>query len=134
MHQHQARFHGVEVHFHAAFGFGADAAVGHHQGFAVGHPRHLVRADAMGGNLAAVHQPFAFEPVHPEQATARIGGVVFGGVQPVATFMDYRVAIEVAVCIRGDGLQQRAITQVDQVTLGARATGDKQRDRQRRGG
>ncbi|CRM83944.1 hypothetical protein [Pseudomonas sp. 22 E 5] len=84
----------------------------------------------MGGDFAAVHQPLALEFVHSEQATAGVGGVVLGGVQPVAALMDDCVAIEVAIGIGRDGLQQRASTQVDQVTLGARATGDEQCNRQ----
>lgn len=36
LHQDQARLHRVEVHFYPAFGLGADTAIGHHQGFAVG--------------------------------------------------------------------------------------------------
>ncbi|MNE68539.1 hypothetical protein D3C80_1642090 [compost metagenome] len=38
LHQHQARLHGVEVHLDPAFGLGANAAVGDHQRFAIGHP------------------------------------------------------------------------------------------------
>ncbi|MCY1453332.1 hypothetical protein D9M71_703150 [compost metagenome] len=97
LHQDQARFHGVEVHLHPAFGLGANPAVGHHQGFAIGHPRHLMRTEAVGGNLTTVHQPFAFELIHAEQAAARIGGVVFGGVQPVAAVVNDRVTVEVPV-------------------------------------
>ncbi|MNY05572.1 hypothetical protein D3C86_1382970 [compost metagenome] len=91
-----------------------------------------MRADAVGGNLAAVHQPLTFELVHAEQAATRIAGVVFGGVQPVAAVVNHRVTVEVPVRLRRHGLQQRAVTQVDQVALGAGAPGDKQRDRQRR--
>ncbi|MNT28586.1 hypothetical protein D3C72_1642820 [compost metagenome] len=38
LHQHQARLHGIEVHFYPALSFGANATVGHHQGFTVRHP------------------------------------------------------------------------------------------------
>ncbi|MOA44278.1 hypothetical protein D3C78_1665290 [compost metagenome] len=54
LHQHQARLHGIEVHFYPALSFGANATVGHHQGFTVRHPRHLMRANAMGGNFTAM--------------------------------------------------------------------------------
>ena len=131
-HQHQARLHGIEVHLYPAFGFGANATVGHDQRLAVGHPRDLMRADAVGGYLAAVHQPLTFELIHTQQAAARVGGVVLGGVQPVAALVDHRMAIEMAVGVRGDGLQQPAVAQVDQVALGAWATGDEQRNRQGR--
>ncbi|MNR30999.1 hypothetical protein D3C85_1484850 [compost metagenome] len=40
------------------------------------------------------------------------------------------MAVEVPVRLRRHGLQQRAVTQVDQVALGARTTGDEQRNRQ----
>ena len=130
VHQHQTGLHGVEVHLDPAFGLGADTAVGHHQGFAVRHPRHLMRTDTVGGQLAAMDQPLTFEAVHTEHATPRIGGVVLGRVQPFAALMDHGVTIEVAVRLRGDGLQQTAVTQVDQVAFGARTTGDEQGDRQ----
>src|SRR5450830_1537523 len=91
-----------------------------------------MRADTMGGNFAAVYQSLAFERVHAKQAAARIGGVVLGCVQPIAAFVNDRMAIKVAMGVRRDGLKERAITQVDQVTFGARATGDEQRNRQRR--
>ncbi|MCY1188390.1 hypothetical protein D9M73_294920 [compost metagenome] len=56
-----------------------------------------MRTEAVGGNLTTVHQPFAFELIHAEQAAARIGGVVFGGVQPVAAVVNDRVTVEVPV-------------------------------------
>ena len=56
-----------------------------------------IRTEAVGGNLTAVHQPLAFELIHAEQAATRIGGVVFGGVQPVAAMVNDRVSVEVPV-------------------------------------
>jgi hypothetical protein len=86
----------------------------------------------MGGDLAAVHQPLAFEPVHPEQAAPRIAGVILGGVQVFAVLVHHRVAVEMPVRLRRHGLQQRPVAQVDQIAFGARAAGNEQRDRQRR--
>ncbi|MNE23939.1 hypothetical protein D3C80_1172120 [compost metagenome] len=88
-----------------------------------------MRADAVGRNLPAVHQALAFEAVHTEYATPRVGGVVLGGIQPFATFVDDRVAVEVPVRLRGDGLQQAPVAQVDQVAFGTGAAGDEQGDR-----
>jgi hypothetical protein len=105
LHQHQARLHGVEVHLDAAFGLGANPAVGHHQGFAVGHPRHLMRAEAMGGDLAGVHQPLAFEPVH----RARHGRDRWCRSRwrtASRRLVNHRVAVEVPVRLRCHGLQQ----------------------------
>jgi hypothetical protein len=42
----------------------------------------------------------------------------------------HRVAVEVPVRLRGDGLQQAPVAQVDQVAFGAGAAGDEQGDRQ----
>ena len=81
-----------------------------------------------------VYQPLALESVHPEQATAWVSGVVFGGVQVLAVLVNHRVAVEVPVRLRRHGLQQRTVAQVDQVAFGARTTGDEQRNRQTSGG
>lgn len=129
LHQHQAGLHRIQVHLHPALGFGADTAIGHHQGLAVRQPRHLVRADAVGRDFRMMGQAFAFEAVHTQHATARIGGVVLGGVQPFAALVDHRVAIEVPVRLRGQGLQQTPVAQVDQIALGAGAARHEQRDR-----
>ncbi|MNM71175.1 hypothetical protein D3C81_828310 [compost metagenome] len=73
-----------------------------------------------------MNQALAIEAVHTEYATAGIGGVVLGGVQPFTALVDHRVTIEVPVRLRGDGLQQTTIAQVDQVTLGTGTPGDEQ--------
>ena len=131
LHQHQAGFHRVEVHL-PAFGFGTNSAVGHHQCFTVRHPRHLMRADAVGGDFAAVNQTLALKAINPQQATARIGGVVFSGVQPLAIFMDHGVTIKMPVGQGGQGLQQLPVGQADQVAFGTGAPGHEQGDGQRR--
>ena len=128
MHQYQAGLHGVEVHLDAAFGFGANAAVGHHQGFAVRHPRYLMRADAMGRDLPAVNQAFAFKAVNPQQPAARIGRVVFSGVEPFAVLVNHGMAIKVTIGQRREGLQQRPVLEADEVAFGAWAAGDEQRN------
>ncbi|MNQ59432.1 hypothetical protein D3C85_736780 [compost metagenome] len=87
-------------------------------------------ADAVGGDFTVVHQSFVLETVHPEQAAARVGGVIFRGVQPLTAFVNDRMAIEVPVRLRGQGLQQRTVAQVDQVALGTRSPGNEQRNRQ----
>jgi hypothetical protein len=46
-------------------------------------------------DLAGVHQALAFEAVHAQHATAGVGGVVLGGVQPFAALVDHRMAVEV---------------------------------------
>lgn len=91
-----------------------------------------MRAEAVGGDLACVQQPFAVELVHPEQTTTRIGRVVFSGIQVFAVLVHHGVAVKVPVRLRGHGLQQLAVAQVDQVTLGARTPCDEQRQRLRR--
>lgn len=88
-----------------------------------------MRTDSVSGDLARMHQPFTFEAVDAKHATSWVGGVVLGGIQPLATVMDHRVAIEVAVGLRADGLQQAPVTQVDQVAFGTWAAGDEQGDR-----
>lgn len=80
--------------------------------------------------LAGVHQALTFEAVHTQHATAWIGGVVLGGVQPFAALVYHRMAVEVAVRLRGDGLQQAPVAQVDQVAFGAGPAGDEQGDGQ----
>lgn len=131
-HQHQAGLHGVEVHLDPAFRLGANAAVGHYQGLAVGHPGNLVRPEAVSRDLAAVLQSLAVETVDAEHAATGIGSVVLGGVEPFAALVEHAVAVEVAVFLRDQGLQQATVVQVDQVAFGAWPAGDEQRQRQAR--
>ncbi|MNJ46647.1 hypothetical protein D3C77_417820 [compost metagenome] len=88
-----------------------------------------MRADTVGRNLAGMAEALAVKTVDTEYATTGIGGVVLGGIQPFAALVDDRMAIEMPVRLRGDGLQQPAIAQVDQVTLGAGAPGHEQGNR-----
>ncbi|MCY1428940.1 hypothetical protein D9M71_448390 [compost metagenome] len=88
-----------------------------------------MRADTVGGDFTAVLQAFAVEPIHTQHATTGLGGVVLGGVQPFTALVNHRVAVEMPVRLRSDGLQQATITQVDQVALGAGAAGDEQGNR-----
>ncbi|MCY1306088.1 hypothetical protein D9M70_559230 [compost metagenome] len=88
-----------------------------------------MRAEAVGRQLAAVFQALAVETVDAEHAAAGVGGVVLGGVQPLAIPVEHRVSVEVAVGLRGDGLQQAAVAQVDQVAFGAWPPRDVERQR-----
>ena len=128
--QHQARLHCIEIHHLAAIGLGADTAIGDDQGFVVRHPQQLVRADTMGGVLAYAHQLAVFQAIDAKHATAGIGGVVFGGVEPLAVLVKHPVPIKVTLGRRGHDLQQATVTRVDQVALAARATADEHRQGQ----
>lgn len=83
-------------------------------------------------DIAAVLQSLAVETVDAEHAATGIGSVVLGGVEPLAALVEHAVAVEVAVFLRDQGLQQATVAQVDQVAFGAWPAGDEQRQRQAR--
>ncbi len=128
LHQHQAWLHGIKVHLHSAFGLGADTTVGDHQRFAVRQPGDFVRANAMGAELAGAHQALVFETVDPQHATARVSGIVFGGVQPLTVLVQHGMTIEMPVRRRYHRLQQLPVAQVDQVAFSPWAASHEQGD------
>ncbi len=91
-----------------------------------------MRPEAVSRDLAAVLQSLAVETVDAEHAATGIGSVVLGGVEPFAALVEHAVAVEVAVFLRDQGLQQATVVQVDQVAFGAWPAGDEQRQRQAR--
>ncbi|MNC44379.1 hypothetical protein D3C75_932820 [compost metagenome] len=91
-----------------------------------------MRADAVARQLVDPLQLVAVQAPDADQPAARFAGVVLGAVQPLAAAVEHRVALEVAIRRAGEGLQQTAVTGVDQVALAARPAADEQRQRQRR--
>src|SRR5690606_29756438 len=83
-----------------------------YQGFAIGHPQQLVRAEAMAGVFAGTHKAPLLDAVDADHTTAWIAGVVFRGVEPVATLVKYAVAKEMPILGRFDDLQQAAVAAV----------------------
>lgn len=128
--QHQAGIHGVEVHCLATVGFGADTAVGDHQGFAVVLPEQLMWPHAMAAVLANTLQATLGETVAADHPATGLGGVILAAVQPLTRAMEHRMALEVSLGGAVQGLQQTAVARVDQVAGATGTATDEQRQGQ----
>ena len=85
-----------------------------------------MRAYAVAAVFSRAQQLLTLQAIGANHTTAWLGGVVLGGVQPLAALVEYRVAVEMTPGRRGQRLQQATVAGVDQVALGAGAATDEQ--------